>query len=104
MNKTKHINIGDKVKVIAGNQKGTIGNIITINIKKQIATIDTINPRIKYVKARQGEETKQVELQIPIHISNVMLWDTAANKASRIGYKIINNKKSRYFKRTGNLV
>jgi len=33
-----------------------------------------------------------------------MLWDTDANNASRIGYKILENKKQRYFKKSGNLV
>jgi ribosomal protein L24 len=33
-----------------------------------------------------------------------MLWDKEANKASKIGYKIIDNAKIRYFKKSGNVV
>lgn len=104
MNKIKHIKIGDRIKVITGNQKGNVGNIVTINNKKQIVTIDTVIPRVKYLKASQGEEKKQSQIQIPIHVSNVMLWDNKENKCSRIGYKLVSDKKTRYFKTTGNFV
>jgi ribosomal protein L24 len=33
-----------------------------------------------------------------------MLWDTEKNESSRIGYKIVNGKKQRYFKKSNNLV
>ena len=48
----------------------------------------------------QGGESKKVELPISIHISNVMLWDKDSNQISRIGYKIIEGKKKRYFKKS----
>lgn len=67
-------------------------------------TIDTVLPRIKFVKNREGGESKKMELQIPIHISNVMLWDKEANLSSKIGYKLINNEKKRYFKKSGNIL
>lgn len=107
MNKVKkdaHVKIGDRIKIITGNQKGIIGNISSINLKKEILTIDTVLPRIKYVKNREGGESKKVELQVPIHISNVMLWDKEANISSKIGYKVINNEKKRYFKKSGNIL
>lgn len=104
MKKIKNIKIGDRIQVITGNQKGNIGNVSSINKKKEVVTIDTITPRIKYAKSRQGEETKQVELQIPIHISNVMLWDDKQNRSDKIGYKIVDGKKTRYFKKSGNIL
>jgi large subunit ribosomal protein L24 len=102
--KDKHVKIGDRIKIITGDQKGIIGNISSINIKKEILTIDTVLPRIKYVKSREGGESKKVELQIAIHISNVMLWDKESNTSSKIGYKVINNEKKRYFKKSGNIL
>jgi large subunit ribosomal protein L24 len=102
--KPKHVKIGDRIKIITGTQKGLIGNISSINIKKDIVTIDTVTPRIKYVKSREGGESKKIEIQLPIHISNVMLWDPESNMSSKIGYKIVNNEKKRYFKKSGNLL
>lgn len=103
-NKFSHIKIGDKVKIISGNQKGIIGTINTVLTKKSIVYIDGISPRLKIMKNSRDGETKQLDLQIPIHLSNVMLWDNQQNVASRIGYKMVENKKKRYFKKSGNLV
>jgi len=102
--KNLHVKVGDKVKVISGNQKGLIGVITAVFLKKSTVTIDSIEPRIRYIKNPQGGESRKMELQVPINISNVMLWDTNANLSSRIGYKIIGNKKQRYFKTSGNIV
>jgi large subunit ribosomal protein L24 len=99
-----HVKIGDKVKVISGNQKGIIGTINSIIKKKSIVYIEGILPRLKSLKNPKEGESKKVELQIPIHISNIMLWDKEENLASRIGYKIIGNIKKRYFKKSGNIL
>jgi large subunit ribosomal protein L24 len=99
-----HIKVGDKIKVITGIHKGFVGSVSTILFKKSIVFIEGILPRIKYVKNREGGEAKEIELKVPIHISNVMLWDKDSKKASRIGYRIIESKKYRYFKKSGNIL
>ena len=99
-----HVKIGDKVKVISGKQKGFIGVITSLVSKKSVVFLDGVTPRIKFKKTPQGGEAQRIEIQIPIHLSNVMLWDKDANTASKIGYKIVNNQKVRYFKKSGNLV
>lgn len=104
MNNKLHVKVGDKVKVIAGNEKGLVGIITSVLPKKKSVTIDGIEPRIRYAKNSQGGESRKMELQVSINLSNVMLWDTDANNASRIGYKTLENKKRRYFKKSGNLV
>ena len=101
---SSHVKIGDKVKIISGNQKGIIGTINSILLKKSIVYIEGVIPRFKTKKAPKEGEAQKIELQIPIHISNVMLWDKDANLSSRIGYKFVENKKKRYFKKSGNLL
>ena len=105
MRKTNcHVKVGDKIKIIAGNQKGLLGTITTIDNKNSLVIVDNVLPRIRYVKNQQGGEAQKKTIQIPIHISNVMLWDKEANVASRVGQKIVNNEKLRVFKKSGNLV
>ena len=103
-NSKMHIKIGDTVKVITGNQKGFIGVVNSIMKKKSIVFIDGIVPRIKYSKNPQSGEQKKTELQVPIHISNVMLWDKENNNASRINYKKIDGKKQRCFVKSGTVL
>ena len=99
-----HVKIGDKVKVISGKQKGFIGVITSLVSKKSCVFLEGVTPRIKFKKTPQGGEAQRIEIQIPIHLSNVMLWDKEANNASKIGYKVVNDQKVRYFKKSGNLV
>ena len=99
-----HIKTGDQVKIIAGNQKGLIGKIVSIDFKSLTVILDNVTPRIKYRKDTQNGNSKKLEIQLPIHISNVMVWDKEKNQVSRIGYKTIEGKKKRYFKKSGNLV
>lgn len=105
---------GDLVKVIAGEQKGLLGSIISIDYKKLKAILDTGKVREKYSKDIQqnkentdessNQENQKIKIPIGIHISNLMIWDTEIQKVSRIGFKIVDNKKKRYFKTSGNLI
>ena len=99
-----HVKIGDKIKIIAGNQKGLVGTINSISPNKGVAIIDGVLPRIKYTKQNPNSEAQKVEIQVPIHTSNLMLWDDQNNQASRFGYKLTDNKKKRYFKKSGNVL
>ena len=98
------LKIGDKVKVIAGDQKGFLGNILAISKKQSTLQIDGILPRIKFLKNSQGGESKKVEIPLAIHFSNVMLWDEKGNQVSRIGSQISQGNKKRYFKKSGNIL
>jgi len=105
MNKIKtQLKIGDKVKVITGNQKGLIGTISIIDRKNSAIVLDNLAPRVTYKKNPQGGDSKKNEIQILIHVSNVMLWDKDANQSSKIGSKIVEGKKRRYFKKSGNIL
>lgn len=99
-----HVKVGDRVKIITGAQKGVLGNVSSISTKKKIVIIDTVSPRIKFIKNRESKESTKIELQIPISVSNVMLWDKEANTCSKVGHKLVNLKKVRYFKKSGNIL
>ena len=103
--KTKnHVKIGDKVQILSGNQKGKVGTINAIFKKNSLVYIENVPPRLKKLKQSKEVDKKEIRLEIPIHISNVMLWDKEANSASKIGYKVINDQKVRYFKKSGNIL
>lgn len=98
----KRLKIGDRVQIITGNQKGIIGKISSLFLKKSLVLVETVLPRIKRIKKKEGSESDKIEIPQFIHISNVMLWDIESNNSSKIGYKLFNNKKTRYFKKSGN--
>ena len=56
---------------------------------------------LRDVYKRQNPDGGIVEMEAPIHVSNVMLYDSKAKKASRVGFKIADGKKVRVYKATG---
>ena len=71
----KHINIGDKIKIITGSQKGLLGSVLSLNVKKKQVIIDGVPSREKHLKSINKEDKKKIDLPQKIHFSNVVLWD-----------------------------
>lgn len=93
---------GDKVQVIAGNYKGTVGEVKAVFPKTQRVVVDGVALAKKHMKPTQvNPDGGIVEKEMPIHVSNVMIVDGKANTPSRIGYKFEKGKKVRVVKKTG---
>ena len=96
MNTSYRLKIGDTVKIRSGNYKGYIGQIEKLFFSKSIAFL-------KNLKKVCFSKTKKQYLFIPIHFSSLVLFDLKENKESKINFVIINSKKYRYFKKSGNI-
>ena len=96
---------GDVVQVITGREKGKSGKIIHIDLEKGKVTIEKLNI-VKKAKRASAATQKGgiIEIEAPMHISNVMLLDTKANKPTRIGLRIEDGKKVRIAKKSGKAV
>ncbi len=96
---------GDKVKVITGHYKGTIGEVIRALPSEDKVVVEGVNIVKKALKPSQvNPDGGIVEKEMPIHVSNVMLYDSKAKEASRVGYRIEKDKKVRYYKKSNNTV
>ena len=97
---------GDKVKVISGSFKGTVGDVIKVNPKRDMVMIEGVNLQKKHMKPSQGNpDGGIIEKEGWIHVSNVALYDPKVKVATRVGYKTDSNgKKVRYYKKSGQLV
>jgi len=104
--KKLHVRNGDIVQVISGKYKGQIGKITKIISKTSKVIIENINLKTKHMKPNQKEESGQiVNIEAPIHSSNVMLYSKENKICSR--YKIIlneENKKCRQLNKTKEIV
>ncbi|MCP5492448.1 MAG: 50S ribosomal protein L24 [Chlamydiales bacterium] len=78
----KWINQGDHVKVITGNDKGRVGKVI-LRAKDRII-VEGVNVRKRHAPAQGQQQQKEggniIEMERPIHISNVALTDADGNK------------------------
>ena len=100
--KKLRIKKGDTVYVNAGNDKGKTGKVLEVIREKDRVVVEGINMVSKHTKPNaktpQGDIIKQ---EAGIHISNVNLIDPASNKPTRVGYKMVDGKKVRYAKKSG---
>lgn len=85
---------GDKVKVLAGKDKGKSGKILQVYKDKDKVSVEGVNLRYKNMRPRrQGEKGQRIQFPAPLSVSNVMLVCPKCNKAIRVSYKIMDNKK-----------
>lgn len=99
------IRLNDEVIVIAGKDKGAIGNVSSVLENKVI--VNGVNVAKKHVKPNPntGVEGGVVDKEMPIHISNVALYNPETKKAGRIGFRINkDNNKERFFKSNNKVV
>lgn len=96
---------GDKVQVISGAYKGTVGEVTRVLPKESKVVVEGVNIIKKHMKPTQADpDGKIIEREAPIHVSNVMAYDSKAKKASRVGYKEEKGKKVRVYKKTGAVI
>ncbi|KAI3971980.1 hypothetical protein MKX01_030181 [Papaver californicum] len=101
-----HVRLGDTVKVIAGNEKGKIGEIIRLFKHNSTVIVKDMNIKTKHVKSKeQGEPGQIVKVEGPIHSSNVMLYSKEKEVHSRVGHKILEDgSRVRYLIKTGEII
>ncbi|HEX5350602.1 MAG TPA: 50S ribosomal protein L24 [Trichococcus sp.] len=100
-----HVKTGDKVKVITGKDKGKEGVILKTFPKKDRVIVEGINIVKKHRKASQTNPTGGIlEEAAPIHVSNIMLIDAKTGEPTRVGTKVVDGKKVRVSKKTGEII
>lgn len=101
-----HVKTGDTVQVIAGREKGKIGEIVKTFPKTSQVIVQGVNVKTKHVKPMQEGESGRIEtFEAPIHSSNVMLYSTKQEVASRICYTFTEDgRKVRMLKKTGEII
>ena len=95
---------GDHVIVISGKDKGKEGEVIRAMPKDEKIVVNSVNTAKKHQKQqKQTEQAGIIDVDMPIHVSNVMLIHKG--KPTRVGYKIQNDgKKVRIAKSTGEVL
>ena len=84
-----HVTKGDDVKVMRGEHKGSTGKILRVLPKTGRVVVQGVNIVKKHRKARRPEEQSGIiEMEAPIHASNVMLLDPKSGDATRTKRRI----------------
>ncbi|NNF36893.1 MAG: 50S ribosomal protein L24 [Saprospiraceae bacterium] len=99
-----HIKKGDKVVVISGDDKGTQGEVKEVLLSKNRVIIEGVNMVKKHTKPTNDNPGGIIEMEAPIHASNVMLVDPKSGDATRVGRKVVDGKSVRYSKKSGETI
>ena len=92
---------GDKVVVIAGRDKGKQGEVLSVSPSDNRAVVGGVNLVKRHTKQTANQEGGIISKSLPIHISNLAIRDPKDGKPTRVGYKMVGEKKVRFAKRSG---
>jgi large subunit ribosomal protein L24 len=102
----KKIRKGDDVVVISGRDKGKRGAVI-LRLDDEMLIVEGINRVKKHTKPNpmKGQQGGILEKEMPIHLSNVALFNPVTQKSDRVGVKVLEDgRKVRVFRSNGELV
>ena len=83
-----NIKKGDKVKILAGKDKGKTGKVLQVFDAANRASVEGLNLLIKHLRPRkQGEKGQRIEFPAPLNLSNIMLVCPKCDRPTRVGHK-----------------
>ena len=96
---------GDTVAVIAGSDKGKRGEVLRVLPKDGRAVVKGVNIAKKHTKPQgMGQPGGIVEQEATIHLSNIMLIDPTTDKPTRVGFRVLEDRRKVRVSRPGGAV
>ncbi len=97
---------GDTVVVITGADKGKRGEVLHVRPKDERAVVKGVNIAKKHTKPQgMGQPGGIVEMEATIHLSNLALLDPTTNKATRVGFRTLDDgRKVRFARGSGTVI
>jgi large subunit ribosomal protein L24 len=87
-----HIKKGDIVEIIAGDHKGATGKVLRVIREKNRVVVQGHNIAKKHVRpSRKNPQGGRINVEQPIHISNVLPISPKSSKGSRVRFKVDNS-------------
>jgi len=96
---------GDRVVVLTGRDKGRAGEVLQVLPKDGRAVVRGVNIVKRHQRQTPSQEGGIISKEGTIHLSNLALADPKDGKATRVGFKILDDgRKVRVAKRSGDLI
>ena len=96
---------GDKVVVLTGRDKGRTGEVVEVRVADNRALVRGINMVKRHQRQTAQQEGGIISKEMPIHLSNLAIADPKDGKATRVGFKVLDDgRKVRVAKRSGDLI
>lgn len=100
------IKTGDTVYVLTGKDRAMTGKVLRVLPKKQQVIVEGVNMVTKHRKPKNNYQQGEIlQMEGPIHISNVMLVDEKTKRPTKVGFKTLENgDRVRINKSTGEVI
>jgi len=99
------IHKGDSVVVVSGRDKGKRGDVLKVFPKQNRAVVQGVNMAKRHTKQTAQQEGGIISKELSIDISNLALEDPKDGKATRVGFKVLEDgRKVRFAKRSGEVI
>ena len=96
---------GDEVIVISGRDRGKKGSVLRVIPTEDRVVVQGVNMVKRHTRQSMRQQGGIVEKETPIHISNISLVDPKSGKATRVGYKFLDDgRKVRFAKASGEVM
>lgn len=96
---------GDTVLVIAGDSKGKTGTVLQVLKKSNRVVVEGVNIISRHTRPSNSHpDGGIIKKEAPIHVSNVQYVETKTNTPTKLGHKIVDGKKVRFAKKSGNVL
>ncbi|MGC9347815.1 MAG: 50S ribosomal protein L24 [Anaerolineae bacterium] len=99
---------GDIVEVIAGDDLGVRGEVMRVILKDDRVVVSGVNMVIKHQTSQQAGRSQaqggRIQLEAPVHISNVMLVCPSCDERTRVGYTEVDGQKVRVCRKCGETI
>jgi large subunit ribosomal protein L24 len=83
-----HIRKDDVVEVISGEHKGARGKVLRIDMDRRLVYVEGVNKVYRHVRpSRKNPQGGRLQKEAPLHLSNVLPYDTAAGKGRRVRFE-----------------
>lgn len=103
----RRIRKGDEIIVLTGRNRGVRGNVLSVDAGNERVVVEGVNIVKRHTRPnpQKGTAGGIIEKEMPIHVSNVALFNPVTGRGDRVGVKTLEDgRKVRVFKSTGEVV
>lgn len=105
LGKISKVRRGDDVIVLTGRDKGMTGNVLRVLPKQNRVVVQGVNMVKRHTRQSATQTGGIVEKELSVHISNVSLADPDGGKATRVGFRFLEDgRKVRFAKGSGEVI
>jgi len=102
----RHIKKGDRVMVISGNDRGRIGEVLSVNHAVGTVIVQGVRRVYRHLRpSRRHPQGGRIRKEMPVDISNVLPMDPKTEQPTRVGFRVADDgSKERFARKSGEVL